>query len=363
MQLRKAFFKPLWELGTPKGIRYYWGFGSLLGIIIVLQVISGLFIAFYYVSGALAWGSVVEITREVNLGWLLRVIHRNTASFVFLVLFVHFLRGFIQSSFFLVFPWIRGWAIMLIAIAAAFFGYVLPWGQMSFWGATVIINLLRVLPIGKILVIWLWGGFYVSYFTCRFFYAIHFLIPFIILILAGLHLLLLHYRGSSSSGGVRALLKLKFMHMFLYKDVVNVVIIWFIWLWILSTPDWAADPVNFIPSDLSRSPIHIQPEWYFLHLYAVLRSIPNKLGGLIGFIIAIIILRLLSLVNHKRSCNHLIRFNTISWRFFYTNILLMWLGSQPVEDPYVFIGQTLTCLYFTTLRVILIQDYLLVCFV
>jgi len=157
---------------TPKNISYLWGFGSLLGIIIVIQVASGFLLAFYYVRGSLAWDSVVEITREVNYGWLLRIIHRNTASFVFVVLFIHFLRGLLQASFYLKGPWLRGWIIILLTIAAAFLGYVLPWGQMSFWGATVIINLLRVLPKGKILVIWLWGGFYVSFFTCSFFFML-----------------------------------------------------------------------------------------------------------------------------------------------------------------------------------------------
>jgi len=336
-----------------------WGFGSLLGVIIITQIGRGFLLAFYYVRGSLAWDSVVELTREVNYGWLLRVIHSNTASFVFVVLFIHFLRGLLQSSFYLVRPWLRGWAIILLTIAAAFLGYVLPWGQMSFWGATVIINLLRVLPMGKTLVVWLWGGFYVRFFTCRFFYAAHFLVPFIVLALVIIHLVFLHFSGSRAPGALSRSLKIKFSHLFLYKDGVNVIFIWLIWIWALKSPDWRADPVNFIPSDLSRRPIHIQPEWYFLHLYAVLRSIPNKLGGLVGFVIAILILRILSLVSSKQNLSRLSTFPLIMWWFISFNIILIWLGSQPVEDPYIFMGQTMTSLYFLIIFLIISYDFLI----
>lgn len=354
--LFKSVFSRLWELATPKNITYFWGFGRLLGLIMIIQVMSGFFLAFYYVRGSLAWDSVVEITREVNYGWLLRVIHSNSASFVFVVLFIHFLRGILQASFYLAGPWIRGWIIILLTIAAAFLGYVLPWGQISFWGATVIINLLRVLPIGKLLVIWLWGGFYVSFFTCSFFYAAHFLLPFLVLGIAGVHLILLHFRGRNAPAGLRRLIKIKFTHLFLYKDIVNITLLWIIWMLALDSPDWSADPVNFIPRDLSSSPIHIQPEWYFLHLYAVLRSIPNKLGGLIGFALAILILRILSLVRSIQRMCRMQFFPRIIWRFISLNIILMWLGSQPVEDPYIYIGQTITTLYFLVIFLILIYD-------
>lgn len=322
---------------------------------------SGLFLAFYYVSGALAWDSVVEISREVNHGWLLRLVHRNTASFVFVILFVHFFRGFVQGSFYLKGPWLRGWVIILLTMAAAFLGYVLPWGQMSFWGATVIINLIRVLPIGKTLVIWLWGGFYVSFFTCRFFYAFHFLVPFLVLVTALFHLLFLHFSGRRNIRGLRnsSLLKVKFGYLFLYKDLVNIIILWFFWLWALTWPDWSADPVNFSPSDLSRSPIHIQPEWYFLHLYAVLRSIPNKVGGLIGFVLAILVLRILSLVSSIQSEVHLWVFNSLSWGFLSLNLILMWLGSQAVEAPYINIGQIAATMYFTVIIIIIFVDWVI----
>jgi len=357
----KKYLSTVWILGTPKNITYMWGFGRFLGIIIVIQVASGFLLACYYVRGKLGWDSVVEITREVRGGWILRLIHGNTASFVFLVLFIHFLRGVIQSSFYLVGPWLSGWLIIVLTMASAFLGYVLPWGQISFWGATVIINLLRVLPKGKIIVIWLWGGFYVSSFTCRFFYALHFLLPLVVLCIAGVHLFLLHFSGSSVPGGVRRFrgLFIKFGHLFTFKDVVNLLILWRMLIWALAYPDWSADPVNFVTSDLSNSPLHIQPEWYFLHLYAVLRSIPNKLGGLIGFFMALVLLVRLALVKANVSLSQFKLFNIVRWAFLRFNLILLWLGIQPVEDPYVFIGQIGTTLYFSYFIIVLTLDYFL----
>jgi ubiquinol-cytochrome c reductase cytochrome b subunit len=360
LSLNKTLLKEIFLLATPKNISYFWGFGRFLAIVIVIQVATGIFLAFYYVRGSLGWESVVEITREVNGGWLVRLVHGNNASFVFLVLFIHMFRGLFQSSFYLKAPWIRGLIIIILTMISAFLGYVLPWGQMSFWGATVIINLLRILPKGKLLVIWLWGGFYVSSFTCRFFYALHFLVPLIVLRFAAIHLILLHFRGRSIPGGLTRSrrLKIKFTQLFSYKDIVNFRLLWIIWIWALLYPDWSADPVNFVVSDLSNSPLHIQPEWYFLNLYAILRSIPNKLGGLIGFALALILLRLLSLVWRKLSLAQFYIFNFIRWIFLIVNFILLWLGIQPVEEPYVFIGQIGTVIYFFYIFIVLFLDNL-----
>lgn len=343
--------KELWELATPKNITYWWGFGSALGLTIVVQVVTGLILTFYYTAGTEAWESVVLLTREVSRGWLLRLVHGNVASLVFIVLFIHMFRGMFFTSFYLKGPWLSGWLIMALTIIAAFLGYVLPWGQMSFWGATVIINLLRVLPSGGSLVIWLWGGFYVSYLTCRFFYSLHFLVPFIILILALVHLVLLHFTGRRVPSGqrMRNSLKTKFQLLFIYKDIVNITLFWRFWLFFLKHPDWSADPVNFIVSDLSSSPLHIQPEWYFLNLYAILRSIPNKLGGLIGFALALVLLTFLRLVIRMQKLNHVSLTPWIFWTFVSTNLLLLWLGRQPVEAPYIVMGQVLTGVYFTSM--------------
>jgi ubiquinol-cytochrome c reductase cytochrome b subunit len=324
----------------------------------IVQVVSGFLLACFYVRGELGWTSVVEITREVNSGWLIRVIHGNTASFVFLILFIHFFRGLRQRSFYLWGPWLSGFLIKVLIMASAFLGYVLPWGQMSFWGATVIINLLRVLPKGKMLVIWLWGGFYVSSFTCRFFYAFHFLLPLIVIVMVVVHLIFLHFRGSSVFGGIRRFngLMIKFSHLFSYKDIINLIGLWIILLFIIVYPDWSADPINFSTSDLSRSPIHIQPEWYFLHLYAVLRSIPNKLGGLIGFFSALVIIVFLVFIKRKQAVSHIKIYNYMFWLFLATNFILLWLGIQPVEEPFIFIGQTITLLYFLYFREVFILD-------
>lgn len=358
---KKLFFSQVWRLRTPKNISYLWGFGRLLGVIMVIQVASGVVLAFYYVGGGFGWRSVIEITREVSWGWLLRLIHMNTASFVFFILFIHFFRGFTQGSFYLFYPWLRGWIIILFTMASAFLGYVLPWGQISFWGATVIINLLRILPIGKILVIWLWGGFYVSHFTCSFFFSLHFLLPFVVLGAAGAHLILLHFRGRSLPGGLRRVnsLKIKFSSYFSFKDLVNMSLLWGIWVWALASPDWSSDPVNFVTSDLRNSPLHIQPEWYFLHFYAVLRSIPNKIGGLIGFGMAIFLLTTLVIVGFYQSLNQFCKFDLVAWGFIRVNIFLIWLGIQPVEEPFIFLGQLSTSIYFLFLMLVLSWDTLL----
>jgi len=229
-----------------------------------------------------------------------------------------------------------------------------------FWGATVIINLLRVLPGGKTLIIWLWGGFYVSAFTCRFFYAVHYIVPFVVLVMAGVHLFFLHFRGRGLPGGLSRFrgLIIKFRFLFTYKDMVNLVLLWVMLMWALVSPDWAADPVNFVVSDLSNSPIHIQPEWYFLHLYAVLRSIPNKIGGLIGFAMALVLLLGLGFMQAGHTLSQFEFYRRLAWSFFARNVILLWLGIQPVEDPYVFIGQVTTVLYFTYIGIVLLLDYL-----
>jgi len=357
----KSFLRRVWELPTPKNISYIWGFGRLLGILISVQIGSGLILAFYYVRGHRAWESVIELSREIRRGRIFRLIHRNTASFVFLILFIHIMRALLQSSFYLKTVWLRGWGILVTTMAAAFLGYVLPWGQMSFWGATVIINLLRVLPRGKALVIWLWGGFYVSRYTCSFFYALHYLIPFGVVLLALIHLLILHKTGRTIFRGLRLTpaLKIKFLHAFTYKDVVNITWVWILWVLILKTPDWSADPINFTPSDLSNSPLHIQPEWYFLHLYAILRSIPSKVGGLVAFFLALLALLTFRFLSSIQSISQLKIYQFLTWRFIRINFILVWLGIQPVEDPYIYIGQILTTGYFSLIIIILTLDIIL----
>jgi len=346
----------IWELSTPKSISFIWGLGRLLGLILTVQIFSGLILSFYYSSGIEAWNSVIILRREVRLGWVIRLFHRNGASFIFLVLFLHLLRGLYFNSFALMNVWFSGYLLIVLCIGTAFLGYVLPWGQMSFWGATVIINLVSILPYGKNLVVWLWGGFYVSYLTCRFFFTIHFLLPFLIVILIMFHLTALHLRGRSSFRGIRnsSAVKFKFQELFLFKDLVNVVLIWLALIISLIYPDWLSDPVNFIISDLSTSPMHIQPEWYFLNLYGILRSIPNKLGGLIAFTAALASLLILPSLSLIQRIRIVLSFKYIFWCFLFLNLVLIWLGSQLVETPFAEIRQVLTGLYFVCIFIILI---------
>jgi len=294
----------------------------------------------------------------VEFGWLIRNVHRNLASFIFIVIYCHITRGLLNSSFNLKFPWISGWLLITLTIGAAFLGYVLPWGQISFWGATVITNLIRVLPIGRTLVIWLWGGFYVSNLTCRFFYGLHYLLPLVILIIVVIHLTFLHFRGRRTPAMVcdNSVSKVKFIHYFTLKDIINCWILYLLWLVILSFPDWASDAENFILADLTNSPIHIQPEWYFLHLYAILRSIPNKIGGLIAFGAALLMPLLFSLVTRHQNLKHFNGLLVLIISFLVFNAILLWLGIQPVEEPFIKIGQRLTGCYFVTRVVIYLFD-------
>jgi len=323
----------------------------------VVQVLRGFMLSLYYNDSVnYAFYSVRYLILEVENGYEFRFIHARGASLLFFLIFIHIGRAIWYKSYYIVEVWESGTIIFLLMIIVSFLGYVLPWGQISFWGATVITNLLRVLPIGKTLVIWLWGGFYVSSFTCRFFYALHFLLPFLIIGLAIIHLILLHFRGRSTPGTTPTLLKIKFSYFFIYKDIVNLTILWGLLIFLLKSPDWSADPVNFVPSDLSRSPIHIQPEWYFLHLYAVLRSIPNKLGGLIGFSLAILILRSLALSQARHRLHRFDNYDRLAWAFIRINLILIWLGRQPVEAPYILIGQVSATFYFISLISILLLD-------
>lgn len=341
------------DLPTPANISSWWNFGSLLALCLIIQIITGLFLTIYYNANIeLAFYSVNYICRNVNYGWLIRTLHANGASFFFICIYLHIGRNIYYESFNLKFTWIVGIIILFTLIATAFIGYVLPWGQISFWGATVITNLLSAIPyLGTILVNWIWGGFAVDNATLTRFYTFHFLLPFIILILTIIHLLFLHQTGSNNPLGInRNLDKIPFHPFFLFKDLIGFIIL-VITLTILTliNPYILGDPDNFIPANPLVTPIHIQPEWYFLFAYAILRSIPNKLGGVIALIISILILVILPFTYNKKIQG--IQFYPINqilfWFIVSTIILLTWIGARPVEDPYVIIGQILTVFYFS----------------
>nr|YP_009706298.1 cytochrome b [Cyclommatus strigiceps vitalisi]ASF90511.1 cytochrome b [Cyclommatus strigiceps vitalisi] len=341
------------DLPTPSNISAWWNFGSLLGLCLMIQIITGIFLAMHYTSSIeTAFNSVIHISRDVNYGWILRTIHANGASFFFICLYLHIGRGLYYSSYTLELTWTIGVLILFIVMATAFLGYVLPWGQMSFWGATVITNLLSAIPyLGTLLVQWLWGGFAVDNATLTRFFALHFLLPFIVAAMVMIHLLFLHQTGSNNPLGVNSNIdKIPFHPYFSYKDIFGFVIMFStLLILILMSPNLLGDPENFIPANPLVTPVHIQPEWYFLFAYAILRSIPNKLGGVIALVFSIMILFIIPLTNKKMflSTQFYPLNKILFWLFVTVVILLTWIGARPVEDPFILTGQILTSAYFS----------------
>nr|UZT67497.1 cytochrome b [Trybliographa sp. ZJUH 20220008] len=344
--------KEILFLPTPLNINLLWNFGSLLGMCLMVQIISGLFLSMHYnVSSELAFSSVIHIIHDVNNGWVIRLIHMNGASFFFMFLFMHIGRGIYFNSFNLKVTWLSGSLIFLVTMGTAFLGYVLPWGQMSFWGATVITNLVSAIPfVGMEIVYWLWGGFSVSGVTLGRFYSLHFILPFLIVFMVLIHLLSLHVSGSSNPLGVNSnLYKVPFHNYFTIKDIQLFLGVMILLLMVCClNPYVLGDPENFNMANSMVTPIHIQPEWYFLFAYAILRSIPNKLGGVIALFLSvsiIMILPFLGLVNFQSMGFYPVN-QILFWFFVNWVILLTWIGMKPIDYPYVQIGQILTLLYF-----------------
>ena len=350
--LIKILISTFINLPTPSNISTLWNFGSLLGLCLIIQIITGIFLAIHYCPRTtLAFNRIIHICRDVNFGWLIRTLHANGASFFFICLYIHIGRGIYYRSYNLKETWLTGVTIFFFTIATAFLGYVLPWGQISFWGATVITNLLSAIPyLGNSIVQWIWGGFAVENATLNRFFTFHFLLPFIIIALVIIHLFFLHQTGSNNPLGLnRNIDKVPFYPYFILKDLVGfLIIIIALTLLSLTNPYLLSDPDNFIPANPLVTPAHIQPEWYFLFAYAILRSIPNKLGGVLALILRISILYIIPFINKKKFLRT--RFYPINkylfWRFFTTIILLTWIGARPVEDPFIFTGQILTIIYF-----------------
>lgn len=345
--------KSLFKLPTPVNVYIWWNFGRLLGLFLIIQLISGLFLSIHYVSNInYSFFSIIHIIQDVNYGWLIRLIHINGASFFFFCVYFHIGRNLYYGSYKLINTWFIGIMIFLIIIGTAFIGYVLPWGQISFWGATVITNLLSAIPyIGQIIVEWLWGGFSVDNSTLNRFYTFHFLIPFILVILVLIHLLFLHETGSNNPLGLnRNLYKISFHNYFTLKDLLGFIILIIIFLTIvIEYPYILGDPENFVIANSIVTPVHIQPEWYFLFAYTILRSIPDKLRGVVALLISILILYLIPLLNIKNKFQgySFYPINQIYfWFYFCIFLILTWLGSQPVDYPYVELRQILTILYF-----------------
>nr|QKZ95158.1 cytochrome b [Habrobracon hebetor] len=349
----KVFSNSLIYLPTPVNINLWWNLGSLLGLCLMIQIISGLFLSMHYTSNInYSFNSVIHIMQDVNYGWFMRLIHLNGASFFFICIYLHIGRGLYYMSFKLMKTWITGVMILMTLMATAFLGYVLPWGQMSFWGATVITNLLSALPyIGTMLVEWLWGGFSVDNATLNRFYTLHFLLPFILITLIMIHLIFLHENGSNNPLGLSSNnYKIIFHNYYVIKDSMS--FIWMIFMFLIliyEYPYLLGDPENFIKANPMITPIHIQPEWYFLFAYTILRSIPNKLSGVIALLLSILILLIMPfLYKNKFQSMSFYPMNQIYfWLFFNKFLLLTWLGAQPVEYPFIELSQILTLLYFS----------------
>nr|QIZ12537.1 cytochrome b [Tonicina zschaui] len=341
------------DLPSPPNLSIWWNFGSMAGLCLMLQITTGIFLSMHYISSMdSAFSSVIHISRDVNFGWALRSTHANVASFFFISLYLHMGRGMYYGSFTNHRTWALGVMLFFLTMAAAFMGYVLPWGQMSFWGATVITNLVSAIPyIGTDLVQWIWGGFAVDKATLTRFFALHYLTPFIIVAMSVIHLLFLHETGSNSPLGLNSdMEKVSLYPLYIYKDLVGFLIFSLLILMLTTiSPNLLSDPENFIPANPLVTPPHIQPEWYFLFAYAILRSIPNKLGGVIGLIMSILILLIIPLAHLGKFKSLSLYFlnQTIFWSFSCIFLLLTWIGSQVVEDPFITIGQMLTILYFT----------------
>nr|YP_009525276.1 cytochrome b [Hymenocera picta]AXS63680.1 apocytochrome b [Hymenocera picta] len=341
------------DLPTPANISTLWNFGSLLGLCLITQIATGLFLAMHYTPDInLAFSSVVHICRDVNYGWLLRSIHANGASFFFICIYLHIGRGLYYGSYLFMHTWMVGVVILFLTMGTAFLGYVLPWGQMSFWGATVITNLLSAIPIaGTKLVNWVWGGFALNNATLTRFFALHFLLPFIIAATSMVHILFLHQTGSNNPLGVSSQVdKIPFHPYFTLKDMVGFsVMLMALVLLSLLNPTMLIDPENFTPANPMVTPPHIQPEWYFLFAYAILRSIPNKLGGVVALVLSVAILFTLPL-SYKSKFRGLTFYpinKLMFWTFVIIVVLLTWIGARPVESPFIFTGQVLTLAYFS----------------
>nr|YP_087052.1 cytochrome b [Tetraleurodes acaciae]AAU14157.1 cytochrome b [Tetraleurodes acaciae] len=342
----------LLDLGTPSNISFMWNFGSLLGLVLLVQVATGVFLTFHYAANvSVAFDSVIHIGRDVNFGWLLRYLHINGASFFFIFVYIHIGRGIYYFSFKKKMVWISGVIILLLLMMVAFMGYILPWGQMSFWGATVITNLISSIPYwGETIVFWVWGGFSVGNATLNRFFSFHFLFPFILLVVVVAHLAFLHQLGSNNPLGVSSSYdKVFFYPYFILKDLLGYGIVFIIYFTLVFFyPLILVDSENFIMASSLVTPIHIQPEWYYLFAYAILRSIPNKLGGVVALFISILILLILINVNSKfNSTTFYPLMDYYYFWFIFSVILLMWIGANQVEYPYYFIGQILTLFYFS----------------
>ena len=348
---------------TPRNLNYWWNFGSLAGFFLLVQIITGVILSMHYTAHVdHAFDSIEHIMRNVNHGWLIRYIHMNGASFFFIVVYIHIFRGLYYGSYKA--PrellWWLGIIILLLMMATAFMGYVLPWGQMSFWGATVITNLFSAIPlIGDNITQWLWGGYSVDNPTLSRFYTLHFLLPFLIVGVVVLHIVALHTHGSNNPLGIDRKGpqdSIPFHPFYTIKDLFGLSFALTIFFAVVFfAPDFLGHPDNYIPADPLKTPAHIVPEWYFLPFYAILRAIPDKLGGVIAMFSAIFVLFLLPWLDTSKVRSATFRpiYKILFWIFLIDAIVLGWVGSKPAEGIYIIISRIATLYYFLHFLILL----------
>ncbi|MBC7136564.1 cytochrome b [Oceanibaculum nanhaiense] len=353
----------LHEYPTPKNLNYFWNFGSLAGITLVVMLITGITLAMHYTAHTdYAFESVERIMRDVNYGWLIRYIHMNGASMFFIVVYIHIFRGLYYGSYKA--PreilWGLGVLILLAMMATAFMGYVLPWGQMSFWGATVITNLFSAIPlIGESVVTWMWGGFSVDNPTLNRFFALHYLLPFVIVGLVVLHLVALHRFGSNNPIGIEAKGPqdtIPFHPYYTVKDFFGLCVFFLLFAgFVFFAPNYMGHPDNYIPANPLVTPAHIVPEWYFLPFYAILRAVPDKLGGVLLMFAAIAVLFVLPWLDRSpvRSAKFRPLYKQFFWILLLDCIVLGYIGAMPAEGIYIVIGRIATAYYFIHFLIIL----------
>ncbi len=342
------------DLPAPSNISYMWGFGSLLGLCLIIQLASGIFLAMHYCANVdLAFSSVEHIMRDVQGGWLLRYVHANGASMFFIMVYLHIARGLYYGSY--TAPrqivWGVGVIIFIVMMATAFIGYVLPWGQMSLWGATVITNLISAIPyIGKDIVEWVWGGFSVDNATLNRFFSLHYLLPFVLSGLAVVHLIALHEHGSNNPVGIDSNIdKVPFHPYYTIKDLYGYSLFAiFFAFFIFFAPNLLGHSDNYIMANPLVTPAHISPEWYFLPVYTILRSIPDKLLGVLAMFGSLVILLILPHVHTSKIRSMTFRplSRVMFWIFAADFLLLTYIGSLPVEEPFILVGQIATVIYF-----------------